>query len=367
MSEAQKSQGDALASALNQMNQISGVMVQSGQAQAAEVVALRTALEAQTKAMQRDIDQRGAGMIDKSGVGKPQVFDGTRTAWVAWCFKMETWVAGQFEAGEAILTYAREQGDHSISDSEVTTLATTYGQAEKLSRHLYQALVGLCAMESEPLEIVQNSNKNNGLDAWRRLCFKYDPNNEHTSMALLKKIMHPERVSISDLALRIEKWEADYKKYRNRTGEQLTDAMQRMCLNAMVPEELLGHLELNAARLKTYESVKTEAEKFVEARIGRDTSGAVPMDIGALMKFQGTCYYCGKTGHRVSDCRKKRQDEQGKGGQGAGKGSYSPSTWQETGKKGQKGKSSKGSKKGKGKGKGTVSYTHLTLPTILRV
>ncbi len=45
------------------------------------------------------------------------------------------------------------------------------------------------------------------------------------------------------------------------------------------------------------------------------------MDLGAVTKFNGACYLCGKKGHRQRKCRATGAEAQwGKGGKGAGTG-----------------------------------------------
>ena len=53
------------------------------------------------------------------------------------------------------------------------------------------------------MEAVRNAERDNGLDAWRRLMRRYDPSNEHTNMALLRKVMHPPRSTTADLLVQI--------------------------------------------------------------------------------------------------------------------------------------------------------------------
>ena len=67
-------------------------------------------------------------------------------------------------------------------------------------------------------------DKNNGLDAWRRLCKRYDPNNPQSQDALLKKVMRPVQATLDTLTKSVEAWESDYRLYVERTREQLSEA-----------------------------------------------------------------------------------------------------------------------------------------------
>eukprot|EP00971_Amphidinium_carterae_P037092 728819-Amphidinium_carterae.1 len=81
----------------------------------------------------------------------------------------------------------------------------------------------------------------------------------------------------------IEKWETNYHSYRERTREELSDAMQRMCLMGMCPPHLVEHLEMQIARLTTYDLRKAEIVRYAEAiRSRAREEGPVPMDISSL-------------------------------------------------------------------------------------
>ena len=69
----------------------------------------------------------------------------------------------------------------------------------------------------------------------------------------------------------------------------------------------------------------------------RKASASPQMDSGSAPRFEGTCYTCGRVGHRASECRS------GSGSKGKGRGKSSPSP------------SAKGKVNGKSKGKGKAS------------
>ena len=103
--------------------------------------ALRAVIEAQamaignrSEAIQRDVEARPTSIFDKSGVGKPQPFDGNETEWSKWSFRVEGWVGSQYDQGKPLLKWAREKADVTITDEDVTELARTSAvSATKLS------------------------------------------------------------------------------------------------------------------------------------------------------------------------------------------------------------------------------------------
>ncbi len=68
-----------------------------------------------------------------------------------------------------------------------------------------------------------------------RLCEAGGARRLHTSMALLRLIIHPSRVTLGELTTRVERWENAYNTYRLSTKEALSDSMQRMFFQAMLP------------------------------------------------------------------------------------------------------------------------------------
>lgn len=324
--------------------------------------------------------RQGRGVIDTKALGRPDGFSGNVLDWQSWAFKFTTWINSQFEGGQALLEWAAGRADEEITQDALDEQAREHPDVNRLSVQLHAVLVSLAKPNTEFMELVRNSVKGNGLDAWRRLSKKFDPASPGANMVLLKRILHPRRANVDNVMAAMEKWEHDLSTYRERTGEVLTNSMMMMCLFQLVPEAMGDHLEIHSARLNTFEACKAEVLRWTEARQSRDHMGAAPMDIGSLnkgkgkwkggkqgkgpqdrqanessssstQKFEGTCRRCGKQGHKASDCwapfpwgpnpsspgAMAHGGKNNKGSKGKGKGT-----------KGKSGKGKGKSKKGKG-------------------
>ena len=178
--------------------------------------------------------------------------------------------------------------DITIAPDIIRAHVERYPNIQKMSGQMYATLTSLMPTNSEALSIVKNSCRGVGLDAWRRLSKRYDPNNPQTNMHLLRNVLHPTRVGLTQLRAHIEPWEEEYRLYREKTGEDISDSMQRVCLMSMRPEVLAQHLGMTVTRMDGYQRVKAEVMGYSESSQARLASGAAPMDtepgMGSLAK-----------------------------------------------------------------------------------
>eukprot|EP00959_Pyramimonas_sp_CCMP1952_P099463 2079355-Pyramimonas_sp.AAC.1 len=126
--------------------------------------------------------------------------------------------------------------------------------------------------EGEAWTIVQ-SCAGNGLEALRLLHRRFDSLSGGRRRTLLRAIMSPSKVKIEELGAALQTWEAmvtSYNKKAQKLGEaQIADDFLASALEAMVPEELEKHLQLNASRLKKCANVRAEVVQYYETRTGK--------------------------------------------------------------------------------------------------
>ena len=274
----------------------------------------------QTATMQ-DLMRRGReGVVDVTRVGKPDNLKGnTKTdlkrAWPDWSYTFKTWFCSQWRNGEAILKWASEMYDTQLDEEALRGAIQDHpGWAEKLaplSRQLHVSLTALCKDES--LSMVKNALKGDcmGLDAWRRLCKEYDPVNALSNRRLLRKLTHPQQVSLDNLRKTIEEWESNYREYRDRTGKELDDDQMSLSIQDMCPDSMREHLELQASRLNSYSLIRKEVDAYLDTRAARESGGAVPMDIGSMARHEQRSR---QTKGKPSKCAGKGDFQGGKSG-----------------------------------------------------
>eukprot|EP00434_Breviolum_minutum_P046362 symbB.v1.2.041876.t1/scaffold8786.1/size5055/1 len=322
--------------------------------------ALRNVLQDQNKELVEAMKKETKGkdklcLVDTKGLGKPSTFSG--------------------EAEQ------RAFGDAADALDQVPDL-------DEKSRELASALQ--MVTQREPFAIVVNC-ATNGLEAWRRLSKRYDPATASRKRTMLKTVISPQKQKLETLPQAIEEWMdavRTYEKRKDSTGQRaaISDEIKMAALEAMLPQELESHVQLNQARFATFDDLMDEITRFVEHKTGKSlklvsaasslaNQGALgdPMDVssvgykgagakGKTTKFLGACHHCGKTGHKAADCWAKNKGSGAKGTSSKGPGNNNQHKGKSKGAKGgskgnkgkgQKGKGFKGKGSGnKGKGKG---------------
>ena len=89
-------------------------------------------------------------------------------------------MAVQYEGGKGILDWAEEHISTEITDGEKVDAVNRWPKIAEVDTQLHTILVTLNDRKTAGFEIVRNTPKNSGLDAWRRLHKRYDPNNRIT-------------------------------------------------------------------------------------------------------------------------------------------------------------------------------------------
>ena len=253
-------------------------------------------------------------LVDTTGLGKPPPLKNTESEFVSWARRTENFVVSAHPGARDVLTWAVEKE----SATEVVMPPDTL---RMLADQLYIVLMTL--VEGEPFDILVGSGSGEGLEAWRRLHKRWDPLTTGRARGLLREILSPGCAKLVELQGAVERLEDLMRRYtqrrdaRNGQRHTLAGDIRMAALEALLPEELERHCQLQRSRLDTYQKLREEVVLNAEAR------GYVAPKLG-----------------QVSKAREDRDDPMDVGGFGQWKGRNFP-----------KGKNSTGTGKGKGTGK----------------
>ncbi len=250
---------------------------------------------------------------------------------------------------------------------------------------LYSIL--LINTEDEAQSVIMNGEKDDGINAWKRLKTLYDPKTLGQAMDYQKKAMKLGRAKtaagimhgineLEDLARKYKEHRKDHKEF---------DETTKTCiLYQILPERTETSLKLE---FRNEEVSYDKLKKGIITWLQSDTSGNAPMDLGNLGgdkpkegeedepwpehpdggdldalapkgkgkgkgEYQGKCYECGEWGHTAKYCKHNNH----KGGfnnyKGQNKGAFQQNFYNKGGFKGPQKGWHKGNRKGKGYSKG---------------
>ena len=195
------------------------LQLQQGQAQIAQDT--REGLEKLASGFKESM--RRPGTVDVKGIGKPDALKGShdevQKVWKSWSCKFDTWFCSQWPRGQEALDWARCKGDDAVEG--VDLLNSSIQDIDAINAHLHVALVSLTS--GMPYDVVFKSQKKCGLDAWRRLCSTYEPQNNRTNCRLLRRILNPPRATIPTMRSAIDKLGADIVEYESRGQSKPSD------------------------------------------------------------------------------------------------------------------------------------------------
>ena len=226
----------------------------------------------------------------------------------------------------------------------------------EISHILYHQLV--INMSGDGIEIVKNTVDENGIEAWRKICKRFAPNNPTRALQLMLEVIQPTRPKANEEVERcIDKWETTLRRLQKEYKEVLSEKMKVAVALDFCPPELRENLLRNAEVINGYQELKDKITSYVSIQQSRLKPN--PDDINSwdeyyneemndeidmLGKGGSRCHRCGGGGHIAAQCASQRMTCNRCGGNGHM--SYQCAT-----PKGQGKGWEKGGDKGKGGGK----------------
>ena len=292
----------------------------------------RTLIELQGRLLEQQRKRERIVLVDTRGISKPNVLKSEKE-FGDWAFKLTNFLEGATQGFRKAMELA---ADKNAPIEAYGDLQEVLGEqnVDDMGNQLYTVLAQLT--EGEGLALVQGVTHGAGWEAWRVLSRRYDPHGAARRRNVMGQLLQPGAYENKDLYAAVSRWEERARLYERRAGHPLPDDIKGAILIGMSKGSLKEHLELNAGKLNTYETIRQEIMAYLEGKMA--SQEPVPMDIGAFNTDKDSCKNCGKKGHWARDCRQPG----GGGAQGGKKG----------GKGKGKGKGGKGKSGAKGKGKG---------------
>ena len=103
----------------------------------------------------------------------------------------------------------------------------------EIDPQVYVALAEL--LEGEALDIVQNTTRGAGLEAWQKLVRRFDPETVGRKRSLLSRSINPGTVKVHELSRAIEQWEERVRSCQSRAREKMSDDVRSGILTENAP------------------------------------------------------------------------------------------------------------------------------------
>ena len=262
-----------------------------------------------------------------------------------WKFKLE--MALQTSMPEVMAMLRWIEGLPQGEEITVEKVAGAEAGYESYSKNLYYVLAQ--RTEKDPFDIIRNTAQQNGCEAWRKICSRFDNRTAGRRVQLVRRCINPGKAKkLTDLPMNIDRWEAACKRLSSDFDITVFDDDKNEALKVGILIEMLPTNFPEAVAQKlcdtdvSYAMAKDSITKYLAFR---EDSGPVPMDCSPLelgerkeeqeemegfdnelnfygkgwdkgkgkgkdqgrnqQGFPGICHYCYQPGHKAAQCPSK--------------------------------------------------------------
>ena len=186
-------------------------------------------------------------LVDPKGLGKPPVFSGREEDFYVWAKKVENYVSGLFPNVHGALALAAVPQD--VVTAATVAVGVSELEAEMSAEIVVQLFVVLSALtDGERFDVVMSSGGDHGFESWRKLQRRWNRYTAVRARSLLREILSPPRAKLPELTCAIERMEEDAQG----NAHTLAEDIRMSSLEALLPDDLKKHVQLNRARLTSY-------------------------------------------------------------------------------------------------------------------
>ncbi len=156
-------------------------------------------------------------------------------------------MCGKLPGAERALDWAKFQHETRIDNAKADAKILEIGDLGDFNNHLYTALAELLGIT--PLSIVKNTEHRNGLEAWRKLHYKYDPQTAAMVNDSCSRIVYTQPVALEKLSQSIEVWENDIRQHIDAGKGMIPESLLCDALIKMCPKDLNETIKLGIDQL----------------------------------------------------------------------------------------------------------------------
>jgi len=174
-----------------------------------------------------------------------------------WRQRTRNFLISKVPALEPILFWAEHQGSTEIPPDRLQAAVMAHNwrldtDVVVLSGLIWGFLNSAC--QDKARIIFDNASRMNGLDAWRRLCFRIDLGSDSRIRELQRQIDRPPAFkNIEGVLTGLEEWDTLLRKMREAGGELPSDRRLRDKLLEMLPSDLQKEMLFRASASPNYE------------------------------------------------------------------------------------------------------------------